>query len=121
MAIISASQPAPATFCVAGAGLLVPLYLFYLLFESSLHILHPYLLNIVRWNRIFVKSIAAAACLKIILVFTISDPRFRMLFILLIHSIGLSALSCSVTPSAAAICLTSCSNISCACLSMSAR
>lgn len=47
--------------------------------------------------------------------------RLRILFILPTHSIWLPALSCSVTPSASAICFTSRRNISSACRSMSAR
>lgn len=49
--------------------------------------------------------------IKISSVFTISIARFRMLFILPTHSIWLSALSCSVTPSTSAICFTSRRNI----------
>ena len=45
----------------------------------------------------------------------------RILFIRATHSIYLSALSCSVTPSRFAICFTSRENISSACLSRSAR
>ena len=52
---------------------------------------------------------------------TISDARFRMLCILLTHSIWLASLSCSVTPSFSAYSFTSREKRACASSSTSAR
>ena len=67
------------------------------------------------------KGILSFSHMKITSVLTVSITADRRLFILPTHSIWLSAFTFSVIPSRSARCFIRRSNISCACLSMSAR